>query len=165
MTFKMPTGKELAKMLDQLSEKDKKEIRQQFEKDVERENMMHYTAKMLAQEHAKRPKMLFKYTEGLKEMLQEIRKMPDNAPIFPINMCFYYEQDVYTVYRILNELEREKIVRSMLFMQCNKCGYEMLFDSIGDVDRELICPNCKTKIYLPNWGELQVVYRRIRKCK
>lgn len=123
---------------------------------------MHYTAKMLAQEHAKRHKMLFKYTDGLKEMLQAIRKMPDNAPIFPIDIGFYYEQNVYTVYRILSELEHEKIVRSMLFIQCNKCGYEMLFDSIGDVSSEMICPNCKAKIYLPNWGELQVVYRRVK---
>lgn len=36
------------------------------------------------------------------------------------------------------------------------------FDSIGDVSSEMICPNCKAKIYLPNWGELQVVYRRIK---
>lgn len=38
MAFKIPTGKELDKMLDQLSEKDKKEIRQKFEEDVKREN-------------------------------------------------------------------------------------------------------------------------------
>lgn len=36
MAFKMPTGKELEKMLDQLSEKDKKEIRQKFEEDVKK---------------------------------------------------------------------------------------------------------------------------------
>ena len=36
MAFKMPTGKELEKMLDQLSENDKKEIRQKFEKDVKK---------------------------------------------------------------------------------------------------------------------------------
>ena len=39
-TFKMPTGKELDKMLKSLSEKDKKEIMRQFEKDVARENEM-----------------------------------------------------------------------------------------------------------------------------
>lgn len=39
-TFKMPTGKELDKMLKSLSEKDKKEIIRQFEKDVARENEM-----------------------------------------------------------------------------------------------------------------------------
>lgn len=38
MTFKMPTSKELEKMLGQLSEKDKKVIRQEFEEDVKREN-------------------------------------------------------------------------------------------------------------------------------
>ena len=38
MAFKMPTGKELEKMLDQLSEKDKKEIRQEFEEGVRKEN-------------------------------------------------------------------------------------------------------------------------------
>lgn len=38
MAFKMPTGKELDRMLDQLSEKDKKEIRQKFEEDVRKEN-------------------------------------------------------------------------------------------------------------------------------
>lgn len=40
MAFKMPTGKELDKMLDQLSENDKKVIRQKFEEDVEREDKM-----------------------------------------------------------------------------------------------------------------------------
>lgn len=40
MAFKMPIGKELAKMLDQLSEKDKKEIRQEFEEDVKREDKL-----------------------------------------------------------------------------------------------------------------------------
>ena len=40
MAFKMPTGKELDKMLDQLSEKDKKEIRHKFEKDVKREDKL-----------------------------------------------------------------------------------------------------------------------------
>ena len=38
MAFKMPTGKELDKMLDQLSEKDKCKIRQEFEEDVKKEN-------------------------------------------------------------------------------------------------------------------------------
>lgn len=36
MAFKMPTGKELDKMLDQLSENDKKVIRQKFEEDVKK---------------------------------------------------------------------------------------------------------------------------------
>lgn len=36
MAFKMPTGKELEKMLDQLSEKDKKVIRQEFEEDIKK---------------------------------------------------------------------------------------------------------------------------------
>ena len=36
MAFKMPTGKELDKMLDQLSEKDKCKIRQKFEEDVKK---------------------------------------------------------------------------------------------------------------------------------
>lgn len=40
MAFKMPTGKELEKMLDQLSEKDKKVIRQEFEEDVKREDKL-----------------------------------------------------------------------------------------------------------------------------
>lgn len=40
MAFKMPTGKELDKMLDQLSEKDKQEIRQEFEEDVRKEDKM-----------------------------------------------------------------------------------------------------------------------------
>lgn len=40
MAFKMPTGKELEKMLDQLSEKDKKVIRQEFEEDVRKEDKM-----------------------------------------------------------------------------------------------------------------------------
>lgn len=40
MAFKMPTGKELEKMLDQLSEKDKKVIRQKFEEDVKKEDKM-----------------------------------------------------------------------------------------------------------------------------
>ena len=40
MAFKMPTGKELEKMLDQLSEKDKKEIRQEFEEDVRKEDKL-----------------------------------------------------------------------------------------------------------------------------
>lgn len=38
MAFEMSTGKELDKMLGQLSEKDKKEIRQKFEEDVRKEN-------------------------------------------------------------------------------------------------------------------------------
>ena len=38
MVFKMPTGKELDKMLDQLSENDKKVIRQKFEEDVRKED-------------------------------------------------------------------------------------------------------------------------------
>lgn len=37
MSFKMPTGKELDQMLDQLSEKDKKEIAAQFKKDAAKE--------------------------------------------------------------------------------------------------------------------------------
>lgn len=40
MAFKMPTGKELEKMLDQLSENDKKVIRQKFEEDVKREDKL-----------------------------------------------------------------------------------------------------------------------------
>lgn len=40
MSFKMPTGKELEKILDQLSEKDKKVIRQEFEEDVKREDKL-----------------------------------------------------------------------------------------------------------------------------
>ena len=36
MAFKMPTGKELDKMLDQLSENDKKAIRHKFEEDVKK---------------------------------------------------------------------------------------------------------------------------------
>lgn len=38
MSFKMPTGKELAQMIDQLSEKDKKEIAAQFKKDAAKED-------------------------------------------------------------------------------------------------------------------------------
>ena len=34
MSFKMPTGKALDQMLDQLNEKDKKEIAAQFKKDA-----------------------------------------------------------------------------------------------------------------------------------
>lgn len=34
MSFKMPTGKELAQMIDQLSEDDKKQIAAQFKKDA-----------------------------------------------------------------------------------------------------------------------------------
>lgn len=34
MSFKMPTGTELARMIDQLSEDDKKEIAAQFKKDA-----------------------------------------------------------------------------------------------------------------------------------
>lgn len=34
MSFKMPTGKELEQMIDQLSEDDKKEIAAQFKKDA-----------------------------------------------------------------------------------------------------------------------------------
>ena len=40
MAFKMPTGKELDKMLGQLSEKDKCKIRQKFEEDVRKEDKM-----------------------------------------------------------------------------------------------------------------------------
>ena len=38
MSFKMPTGKELAQMIDQLSEHDKKEIAAQFKKDALKED-------------------------------------------------------------------------------------------------------------------------------
>ena len=38
MSFKMPTGKALDQMLDQLNEKDKKEIAAQFKKDVLKED-------------------------------------------------------------------------------------------------------------------------------
>lgn len=38
MSFKMPTGKALEKMINQLSEKDKKEIAAQFKKDVAKED-------------------------------------------------------------------------------------------------------------------------------
>ena len=38
MSFKMPTGKELAQMIDQLNEKDKKEIAAQFKKDAAKED-------------------------------------------------------------------------------------------------------------------------------
>ena len=38
MSFKMPTGKKLDSMLDKLSAKDIKEIRTQFEFDVQKEN-------------------------------------------------------------------------------------------------------------------------------
>lgn len=38
MSFKMPTGKALDKLLDQLSEKDKKEIAAQFTKDAAKED-------------------------------------------------------------------------------------------------------------------------------
>mgnify|MGYP005790859685 CR=1 FL=1 len=38
MSFKMLTGKKLDSMLDQLSAKDVKEIRAQFELDVQKEN-------------------------------------------------------------------------------------------------------------------------------
>lgn len=38
MSFKMPTGKALDKMLDQLNEKDKKEIAAQFKKDATKED-------------------------------------------------------------------------------------------------------------------------------
>lgn len=38
MSFKMPTGKKLDSMLDKLSAKDIKEIRTQFELDVQKEN-------------------------------------------------------------------------------------------------------------------------------
>ena len=38
MAFRMPTGKELEKMLGQLSEKDKCKIQQEFEEDVKKEN-------------------------------------------------------------------------------------------------------------------------------
>lgn len=37
MSFKMPTGKALDKLLDQLSEDDKKEIAAQFKKDAAKE--------------------------------------------------------------------------------------------------------------------------------
>ena len=37
MSFKMPTGKKLDSMLDKLSAKDIKEIRAQFELDVQKE--------------------------------------------------------------------------------------------------------------------------------
>ena len=38
MSFKMPTSKKLDSMLDKLSAKDIKEIRAQFELDVQKEN-------------------------------------------------------------------------------------------------------------------------------
>lgn len=38
MSFKMPTGKALDQMLDQLSEDDKKEIAAQFTKDAAKED-------------------------------------------------------------------------------------------------------------------------------
>ena len=38
MSFKMPTGKALDKMLDQLNEHDKKEIAAQFKKDTANED-------------------------------------------------------------------------------------------------------------------------------
>lgn len=38
MSFKMPAGKKLDSMLDKLSAKDIKEIRAQFELDVQKEN-------------------------------------------------------------------------------------------------------------------------------
>lgn len=38
MSFKMPTGRALDKLLDQLNEKDKKEIAAQFKKDAAKEN-------------------------------------------------------------------------------------------------------------------------------
>ena len=38
MSFKMPTGKALDKMFDQLNEKDKKEIATQFKKDAAKED-------------------------------------------------------------------------------------------------------------------------------
>ena len=40
MSFKMPTGKKLDSMLDKLSAKDIKEIRTQFELDVQKETDM-----------------------------------------------------------------------------------------------------------------------------
>lgn len=38
MSFKMPTGKELEQMIDQLSEHDKQEIAAQFKKDAAKED-------------------------------------------------------------------------------------------------------------------------------
>ena len=152
MAFKMPTGKELDKMLDQLSENDKKAIRHKFEEDVKKEQTNYESVE----------KMLIRYGRGLSSMLYEIRQMPDNAPIFPIKMSLYYELDIRACYKILQELEREKITRSMLFLPCNNCGYEMLFGSIGDVGKSMICPNCKKIIQLPAWDKIQIVYRRIK---
>lgn len=105
-------------------------------------------------------KMLIRYGRGLSSMLCEIRQMPDNAPIFPVKMSLYYGLDIHACYKILQELEQEKITRSMLFMPCNNCGYEMLFGSIGDVGKSIICPNCKKIIQLPAWDKMQIVYQR-----
>lgn len=110
-------------------------------------------------------KILIRYGRGLSSMLCEIRQMPDNAPIFPIKMSLHYGLDIYACYKILHELEQEKITRSMLFLPCNNCGYEMLFGSIGNVGKSMICPNCKKIIQLPAWDKMQIVYQRTKKHK
>lgn len=109
--------------------------------------------------------MLIRYGHGLSSMLCEIRQMPDNAPIFPVKMSLHYGLDIRACYKILQELEQEKITRSMLFLPCDNCDYEMLFGSIGDVGKGMICPNCKKIIQLSAWDKIQIVYRRIRNYK
>lgn len=129
-TFKMPTGKELDKMLNQLSDEDKKKIAEKFEKDVQKED-----------QHKE------KQTE---KEVQEAVQHYDNLNLSPIFSPVYLKSklgcDTLTMYHVINKLADQGKISMFLQLECPKCGKFMNYDKLEDIPDPAICPHCGEKI-------------------
>lgn len=132
-TFKMPTGKELDKMLNQLSDEDKKKIAEKFEKDVQNED---------------RHKEKQTETE-VQEAVQRYANL-NLSPIFsPVYLKSKLGCDTLTMYHVINKLADQGKISMFLQLECPKCGKFMNYDKLEDIPDPAICPHCGKKIEDP----------------
>lgn len=67
--------------------------------------------------------------------------------------------DIQTVYRVLQLLEKEGVVRSYLEVQCPYCGKTTgnVYQSVSEIPDTVVCPNCESDI--DNINSCIVIYR------
>ena len=136
-TFKMPTGKELDKMLEQLSDEDKKKIAKAFEKDVQKKDQ---TKSLTEKENEE-----LRVQEGV----EKYDTLTLSHTFSPVALQQKLNCDRLTMYHVINKLANQGRINIFLRLECSKCGKLMDYQGLEDIPDTVACPKCGEKIEDP----------------
>lgn len=137
-TFKIPTGKELDKMLDQLSDEDKNKIAKAFKQDVQKED-----------QHKEEQTEKEKEEVRVQEAVQHYTNLTLSHIFSPVYLKDRLGCDTLTMYHVITKLSDQGKISMFLQLECPKCGRFINYDKLKDIPDLVICPNCSEKIEEP----------------